>query len=66
MKSIQKKIFYYLKENPKKIEVPRPYHLEIDGKIYNLSWLQFVLQVIGGLAFLVGLYGIWVMLVLAS
>ena len=50
----------------KKIEVPRPYHLEIDGKIYNLSWLQFVLQVVGGLAFLVGLYAIWIMLVLAS
>ena len=50
----------------KNIEVPRPYHLEIDGKVYNLSWLQFVLQVIGGLAFLVGLYAIWIMLVLAS
>ena len=50
----------------KNIEVPRPYHLEIDGKIYNLSWLQVFLQIVGGLAFLVGLYAIWIMLVLAS
>ena len=50
----------------KRIEVPRPYHLEINGKVYDLRWLQFVLQVVGGLAFLVGLYVIWIMLVLAS
>lgn len=50
----------------KKIEVPRPYHLEINGKIYNLSWLQTALQIVGGLACLVGLYVIWIMLVLAS
>lgn len=50
----------------KRIEVPRPYHLEIDGKVYDLRWLQFILQVIGGLACLVGLYVIWIMLVLAS
>ena len=49
----------------KRIEVPRPYHLEIDGKIYNLSWLQFALQVIGGLACLFGLYVIWALMVLA-
>lgn len=50
----------------KRIEVPKPYHLEIDGKIYNLSWLQFILQVIGGLFCIVGPYVIWIMLVLAS
>ena len=50
----------------KNIEVPRPYHLEIDGKVYDLRWLQFVLQIVGGLFCIVGLYVIWIMLVLAS
>ena len=50
----------------KNIEVPKPYHLEIDGKVYDLRWLQTALQIVGGLACLVGLYMIWIMLVLAS
>ena len=50
----------------KRIEVPKPCHLEIDGKIYNLSWLQIFLQIVGGLFCLIGLYAIWIMLVLAS
>lgn len=48
----------------KRIEVPKPYHLEIDNKIYNLSWLKYTLQIIGGIVFLVGIYGIWVLMVL--
>lgn len=48
----------------KKIEVPRPYHLEIDGKVYDLRWLQFTLQVIGGLIFIVGLYVIGILLMI--
>lgn len=48
----------------KNIEVPKPYHLEIDGKIYNLSWIKLFIQVIGGLACLVGIYGIWLLMML--
>ena len=50
----------------KNIEVPRPYHLEIEGRVYDLRWLQFILQVIGGLAFLFGLYMFWLLMILAS
>lgn len=46
----------------KNIEVPRPYHLEIDGKIYDLRWIRLTLEVVAGLFFLLGLYGIWILL----
>lgn len=49
-----------------RIEVPRPYYLEIDGKIYDLRWIRLTLEVIAGLFFLLGLYGIWLLMVLAS
>lgn len=49
-----------------KIEVPRPYHLEIDGRVYDLRWIKLTLEVAAGLFFLLGLYGIWILMVLAS
>lgn len=55
-----------VEEDVEKIKVTRPYHLEINGRIYDFSWLQDFLQIVGGLFCLVGLYEIWTMLVLAS
>lgn len=48
----------------KNIEVPRPYHLEIDGRVYDLRWIKWTLELATGLFFLLGLYGIWLLMVL--
>lgn len=48
------------------IEVPRPYHLAINGKIYNLEWLEVVLYGLGALGAVGAFYVAYLMLWLAS
>lgn len=57
---LKRKRNFWLRE----IEVPRPYHLEIDGRVYDLRWIKLTLEVVAGLFFLLGLYGIWFLLVI--